>query len=61
MGVSCDLSDLRLTSGPSPVCEVIVKLLLDHLSVTRVAVPGVVAIKGDDVKVLAGVVLLSKL
>ena len=49
--------DSGLTPGPSPVCEVIVKFLLDHLGVARVAVPGVVAVEGDDVKVLAGVVL----
>ena len=50
----------NVTPGSSPVCEIVVKLLLNDFGVARVAVPGVVTIEGDNVKVLTGVVLQRK-
>ena len=47
----------NVTPSPSPVCEIVVKLLLDDLGVAGVTVPGVVAIEGDNVEVLTRVVL----
>ena len=51
------LINYKVTPGPSPVCEIVVKLLLDDLGVAGVTVPGVVAIEGDNVEVLTRVVL----
>ena len=49
-----------VTPRPPPVSQVSVQLLLDNLGVARVAVPGVVTIEGNNVKMLTGMVLQTK-
>ena len=49
-----------VTPGLSPVCEIVVELLLDDLGVAWVAVPGIITIECDNVKMLTGVVLQRK-